>query len=104
LPYIQNRKNAIANSFATTTRKAKFNVKREPILKSVKSGDPVITCECGTKILLLPDLTATSQAIENHVAEHQKQDKDLAKATAEAERLRDALIAQALKKIGRSRV
>lgn len=105
MPHIhENRKNAIANSFAANTRKTRFNVKREPNLKSVKSADHVITCECSAKILLLPDLKATSQAIEHHVAEHQKQEKDLAKATAEAERVRDALIAQALKKVGGSRV
>jgi hypothetical protein len=90
--------------FVSITRKTKFNVKREPTLKRVKSAGPIITCECGMKILLLPDLRATSEAIENHVAEHQKQDKDLARATAEAKRLRDDLIGQALKKIGGSRV
>jgi hypothetical protein len=84
--------------------KARFNVKREHSLGSLKFADQVITCECGTKILLLPDLKATSHAIEHHVAEHQNQEKDLAKATAEAERVRDALIAQALKKVGGSRV
>jgi len=101
LPHIhENRETAIANSFAATTGKAGSNSMRKPIPDNVKSADQVITCECGTKILLLPDLKATSDAIENHVAKHQKLESDLGKATAEAEGVRDALIAQALRKVG----
>jgi hypothetical protein len=32
----------------------------------------LIECECGAKILLLPDLKEMNCAIEAHVAEHQK--------------------------------
>jgi hypothetical protein len=33
---------------------------------------PTITCECGQKFLLLPDLQTMGQAIEKHALEHQK--------------------------------
>ncbi len=49
-----------------------------------------ITCECGTEICLTQDLTAMSQAIEDHVAEHLKKEHDVAKS----ENIRDNLIAQ----------
>lgn len=38
----------------------------------LKEHLPVIKCECGTEILLLPDLTAMDRAINAHVAEHRK--------------------------------
>ena len=69
---------------------------------SVFSG-ALIKCECGTEILMLPDLKATSNAIENHVLEHRKQEKDRAKAEAEGNRVRDALIAQVLEKASQTR-
>jgi len=33
---------------------------------------PIIKCECGTEILLLPDLKAMDRAIYAHVTEHRK--------------------------------
>lgn len=59
---------------------------------------PVITCFCGTKILLLPDVKLMSKAIETHVEEHTKKIKDAKKAEEEAERVRDDLIAKVLQK------
>ena len=37
---------------------------------------PIIKCECGTEILLLPDLKAMDRAIDAHVAEHRKKGKN----------------------------
>ena len=56
-----------------------------------------VKCECGAEILFLPDGRAMGQAIEAHVAAvHMQKSKDPAGAAAEAERIRDALIAQVL--------
>jgi hypothetical protein len=33
---------------------------------------PTIKCTCGSEILLVLDVKAMNEAIENHVAEHQK--------------------------------
>lgn len=40
---------------------------------SLKDRFSLVKCECGAKILLLPDLREMSRAIEAHVAEHRKQ-------------------------------
>ena len=61
-----------------------------------------VKCECGAEILLLPDVRAMSHAIEVHVAEHRQKSKTPAGAAAEAERVRDALIAQVLSKASKS--
>ncbi len=64
----------------------------------------VVKCECGAEILLVPDVKAMSHAIEVHVAEHIESTRLLRKKNRptpsvslaeEAERVRDALIAQA---------
>lgn len=65
-------------------------------------GGSIIKCECGTEILMLPDLKETSRAIENHVSEHRNREKDFEKARAEEERVRDGLITQVLRKAGES--
>jgi hypothetical protein len=40
--------------------------------KDLKERLPIIYCECGAEILLLPDLPAMNRAIKTHVTEHQK--------------------------------
>jgi hypothetical protein len=71
-----------------------------------KSGDqnrkmvkhvPVLTCECGAQILLLPDLKVMNHAIEVHIAEHRKKEKDRRKAAVTASHIRQILIEQLLK-------
>ena len=37
---------------------------------------PLINCECGTEILLLPDLQAMNRAIKAHATEHRKKGRD----------------------------
>jgi hypothetical protein len=44
---------------------------------SLKGRLPLIKCECGTEILLLPDLKAMDRAIDAHVAEHREKGKIL---------------------------
>ena len=33
---------------------------------------PVFNCQCGIKILIVPDLPAMNKAIRNHIIEHKK--------------------------------
>ena len=61
-----------------------------------------IRCECGDELLLLPDLKEMGKAIEDHVDMHLKSLKAPSCTPAEAERLKDMLIAQALTKAGQS--
>jgi hypothetical protein len=44
-----------------------------------------------------------SHVLENHLLEHSNKNKDVAAAEAEAERIRDDLISQLFKKIGKSK-
>jgi hypothetical protein len=39
-----------------------------------KEGLPLIRCECGVEILVVPDLQAMNRAIKTHVAEHRKKE------------------------------
>ena len=41
-----------------------------------KEGLPIISCECGSEILVLPDLQAMNRAIATHVAEHRKKERN----------------------------
>ena len=40
----------------------------------LKEGLPIIRCECGAEILVLPDLKAMNKAIKTHVIEHRKKE------------------------------
>jgi hypothetical protein len=48
------------------------NAKRDIYLKEHL---PLIKCECGTEILVLPDLRAMNRAINTHVAEHKQRER-----------------------------
>jgi hypothetical protein len=55
---------------------------------------PLLTCECGAEILLLPDLRVMNHAIEVHVAEHRRKEEDSSKAAKTASHIRQILIEQ----------
>jgi len=44
--------------------------------RRLKERLPLINCECGAEILLLPDLQAMNRAIKAHVVEHRKKDRN----------------------------
>lgn len=54
---------------------------------------PTIKCECGHKILLIPDLKTMGQAIEKHALEHKNK---YALTEEETNALENALILQTL--------
>jgi hypothetical protein len=58
---------------------------------------PIIECECGEKILLVPDLNEMVKSIESHAAVHEKKHTDAQKAKAESCRIQDLLIEQVFK-------
>ena len=59
---------------------------------------PLIRCECGVEILLLPDLKIMQHAIEVHADYHKKKEKDDRKKAATAARIRQILVEQLLKR------
>jgi hypothetical protein len=62
------------------------------------TGIPLIKCSCGAEILLVPNVKLMSGAIEAHAQEHTKKIKGAKNAEAEAERVREELIAKVLNK------
>jgi hypothetical protein len=36
---------------------------------------PIMTCDCGAKILVVPDIAAMDRALKNHKVEHKSTDK-----------------------------
>jgi hypothetical protein len=62
----------------------------------------IVRCSCGTKILLVPDVKEMGKAIDDHVELHLQNLKAPRCSAAEAENLRDMLIAQVLTKASQS--
>jgi len=68
-----------------------------------KEGGIFIECECGFRILLVPDLEMMAKAIEAHAAQHGEKEKDLAKAVSEEQLIENDLVVQTLKAAAASR-
>lgn len=64
--------------------------------QSYRGKIPTIRCVCGAQILVVPDLKAMSNAIENHIDKHMKQ-KPLVEANYSSNEVRHFLIAQLFK-------
>ena len=45
----------------------------------LKKHLPIINCECGAEILVVPDLQAMNRAIKAHVAEHREKERNTQK-------------------------
>ena len=68
--------------FFNTSRQRKFTVHKKRM--------PIVKCNCGSEILVVPDLKAMNLAIENHVTMKHKTSPD------DAERLTEFLAEQVL--------
>jgi hypothetical protein len=67
--------------------------------KHLKERLPIINCECGAEILLLPDLSAMNRAIKAHVAEHRKKGKTAARNVKTCGNISQLLSKLSLRKI-----
>ena len=75
---------------------------KKPKLMQFGQNKNSIKCECGEEIFLLPDAKAMGNAIKVHINLHIQKLKVSSCVDAEAERLRDMLIAQVLDRAGES--
>jgi hypothetical protein len=50
--------------------KLKINKERIESYKQKSKSLPIVTCSCGTKILVVPDLAAMNRAVKNHLFKH----------------------------------
>jgi hypothetical protein len=66
---------------------------------SLLEGLPIIRCECGAKILVLPDLKAMNSAIETHVTEHRRMERLIRKNLSSPSKISELLSQRTLIKI-----
>ncbi len=57
---------------------------------------PLVVCECGFKLLIVPDLEEMGRSIENHAEEHRKSETDQEKSEAEYCRIEELLTRKVL--------
>jgi hypothetical protein len=62
---------------------------------TVKKTMPVITCICGEKILVLPDLSEMNRALRKHIADHKRM-APTSEKTISAYKLENYLVGQLL--------
>ena len=60
---------------------------------------PIINCECGAEILVVPDLQAMNLAIKTHVAEHKKHQRNAKNKAVNAGKISQLLSQLSLIKI-----
>jgi ribosomal protein L7Ae-like RNA K-turn-binding protein len=59
---------------------------------------PIITCECGTEIVLIDQVEVLGRAIDIHIEEHTAKVSDPVKARVVAKHIEDYLVKQVLDK------
>jgi hypothetical protein len=67
--------------------------------KHLKELLPLINCECGAEILLLPDLQAINRAIKAHVTEHRKKGRNAKRNVITSSNISQLLSQPSLRKI-----
>lgn len=65
---------------------------------------PIITCECGEKILVVPDLLQMERCIEAHATQHKKSETDSKKAGEEHCRIEELLTQKVLNLVAQGRL
>jgi hypothetical protein len=68
--------------------------------KHLKERLPIINCECGAEILLVPDLQAMNRAIKTHSAEHRKKERNTQKNITTSSKISQLLSQLTLIKMG----
>ena len=63
-----------------------------------KHSSHSIRCECGTEILLIPDIKEMGRCIESHAAEHRNKEQTPDKGKAAFEHIENFLVTQVLEK------
>ena len=64
----------------------------------LKEGLPLIRCECGAEILVVPDLRAMNRVIKIHVTEHRKREKTALKNVVPSIKINQLLVQRTLLK------
>ncbi len=83
----------------TLSKLAKSIEERAYATMSTRRKPRVIVCECGAKILLVPDLGEMAKSIEEHATEHEKREPTEERAEAEHCRIESMLAQKILQAI-----
>ena len=67
------------------------DVKKEPTRWNLVHNLPVVSCECGAKILLVPDLDEMVRSVEAHASKHGRNEADPKNAEIEHCRIEELL-------------
>ncbi len=62
--------------------------------KQTRSHLPILVCECGAELLVLPDIAEMYKAITSHAEKHQLAELDPHKAEATSRRIQNLLLEQ----------
>jgi len=66
---------------------------------SSRKGLPIVTCECGEEILVIPDIEEMVRSIEAHSTIHEKREADAKKGKLEYYRIEEQLSRKVIIKI-----
>jgi len=74
----------------------------EQYFKLQKGILPAVSCECGLKMSIVPDLAVMGQKIEEHALRHKNKETDPFQAEAVFNRVQDQLTMKVLQRISQS--
>ncbi len=84
----------------TLSKLAKSIEERAYASKGTRRRPRVIVCECGARILLVPDLDEMAKSIEEHATEHERPEPTEERAEAEHCRIETLLAQRVLLALG----
>jgi hypothetical protein len=73
-------------------------------IKKLDQELPLVVCECGSKILVVPDLGEIVSSIEAHATTHEKNEADPEKAKSEHCRIEELLAQKVLIRLAKIRI
>jgi hypothetical protein len=95
---VPNEKEKILGSDKKFESKIEEKYYQRLTLHRNKCSSHSILCECGTEILLMPDIKEMGRCIQSHAKEHQKKEQDPADGKAAFEYIENFLIEKVLEK------
>ncbi len=100
-PMSQNRTQKFQKSLSTEIERISNLSESISTDEFLKQNMPIITCECGADILIVPDLKAMDRAIETHSKKHGKKQGPLKRTEETSGYVRELLCELLLKKISK---
>ena len=97
-PKVEKLQKALQSDLALIIKNLKDNSTDEN--NDLNERLPTIKCECGAKILVLPDLQAMNRAIKAHVAEHKNKERNSRSSSSTRSNIGQLLSQLTLLKIG----